>query len=60
MPRRPGNVREVERKLMKAWSLDEDGVRRQLWRNLVKLVDDTETLNLFETEWRRVFSLVRG
>jgi TatD DNase family protein len=56
MPRRPGNVREVERNLMKAWSLDEDGVRRQIWRNLSQLVDETNTADLFGDGWSAALS----
>jgi TatD DNase family protein len=60
MPRRPGNVREVERNLIKAWSLDEDGVRRQIWRNLLQLIDETNTADLFGDDWVVAFSAAAG
>ncbi len=50
-PRRPGNIREVERHLTKTWSLDEDGVRHQIWQNLALLVNETGTERLFGADW---------
>lgn len=52
MPRRPGNVGEVERNLRKAWSLDASGVRNQIRHNLAQLVSETGTKDLFGVEWR--------
>jgi TatD DNase family protein len=59
MPRRPGNVREVERNLKSTWSLEEDGIRAQVWRNLAQLVDETGTVGLFGADWQAAFALVR-
>ncbi|CQD20041.1 TatD family deoxyribonuclease [Mycobacterium europaeum] len=58
LPRRPGNVREVERNLRRAWSLDENGTRTQVWQNLANLADDTNTAGLFGPDWRAVFAVV--
>lgn len=51
VPRRPGNIREVERNLRRAWSMSEDEVRSQIWRNLANLVNETETEALFTRHW---------
>jgi hypothetical protein len=59
-PRRPGNVREVERILKRSWALDEDGVRAQVWRNILQLVEETGTADLFGTEWQTAFALARA
>ena len=59
LPRRPGNVREVERNLTRTWDLDEDATRMQVWRNLANLVDETGTVDLFGPDWRTAFEAGR-
>lgn len=59
-PRRPGNVREVERNLRRTWALDEDATRVQVWRNLANLVIETGTVDLFGPDWRACFDTVRN
>lgn len=58
MPRRPGNVREVERNLKRTWALGEDETRTQVWQNLANLADETGTANLFGPDWRAAFAAV--
>ncbi|CDO31380.1 TatD family hydrolase [Mycolicibacterium porcinum] len=59
-PRRPGNVREVERILSRVWDLDEVSTRAQVWQNIVQLVDGTGTTDLFTREWQTAFALARA
>ncbi|GFM21330.1 MULTISPECIES: TatD family hydrolase [Mycobacteriaceae] len=59
LPRRPGNVREVERNLRRTWALDDDATRTQVWRNLANLADETSTVDLFGPDWRTAFEAAR-
>lgn len=43
---RPGAVATIEHTLADVWSLDSDGVRRQLWKNLAQLCATTRTASL--------------
>lgn len=59
MPRRPGNVREVERNLRRSWDLDENATRTEVWRNLANLVDETCTAKLFGPDWQAALAACR-
>ena len=52
-PRRPGRVDLVESALAEYWRLDVDAVRRQVWRNLLEIADNTGTGHLFPAAFRR-------
>lgn len=52
-PRRPGQVDVVEAALAEHWNVDVGTVRRQVWRNLLKIADSTGTASLFPGEFQR-------
>jgi TatD DNase family protein len=55
---RPGAVRTIERALGEMWHLDEWAVRRQIWQNFRRLLEDTNQLLRMPRGIRRALLLV--
>lgn len=52
-PRRPGRLDNVEAALAEQWNVQVNGARRQVWRNLLDIVDATGTATLFPAIFKR-------
>jgi TatD DNase family protein len=59
LPRRPGNLKEVETRLGADRGLDQYAMRIQFWRNLLSLVDDVGVGPLIPNQWFDVLDQIR-
>lgn len=51
--RRPGRLDNVESALAEQWNVEVSGARRQVWKNLLDIVDATDTGTMFPAIFRR-------